>query len=150
MLILLWIIFVIIGIVITIKDETYDPISPFYWFCAVVVTILALIVIISAYPFKILDKLAMYEEENIKIEEKVKSTVQGYMNYESDTYKNLIENADLETLLIKYPELNSNELVKSEIELYKENSKKIKELREQEITKSVWDWWLKFNIGEEK
>ena len=149
MLILLWIIFVIIGIVITIKDE-WEEVSPIYWLCAVVVTILALIVIISTYPFKISDKLAMYEEENTRIEEKVKSTVQGYMNYESDTYKNLVENADLETLLIKYPELNSNELVKSEIELYKENNKKIKELREQEITKSVWDWWLKFNIGEEK
>ena len=71
----------------------------------------------------------MYEEENSKIETKVKDTVQVYMNYEQETYKSLVENANLETLLIKYPELNSNELVKSEIEIYKENNNKIKELK---------------------
>ena len=147
MLILIWIIFVIIGIVITIKDE-YGDFSPFYWVLAVFVTIFVIIFCLICYPYKISEKLSMYEEENMKIEEKVKSTVQGYMNYESDTYKNLVENADLETLLIKYPELNSNELVKSEVELYKENSKKIKELKEQKITKLTWDWWLKFNIGD--
>ena len=149
MLILIWIIFMIIGIVITIKDIDGEE-SVSYWFILVSITAIVILIFLLGYPFKISDKLEMYEEENIKIEEKVKSTVQGYMNYESDTYKNLIENADLETLLIKYPELNSNELVKSEVELYKENSKKIKELKEKKITKSVWDWWLKFNIGEEK
>ena len=146
MIILIYIIFIIIIIVVTVKDE-WEEISPVYWFCAVIVTIITIIIFILCYPFKITEKLTMYEEENTKIEEKVKSTVQGYMNYESETYSNLIKDAELETLLIKYPELNSNELVKSQIELYKENNKKIKELKEQKITKSVWDWWLKFNIG---
>lgn len=146
MIILIYIIFIIIGIVVTVKDE-WEEVSPVYWFCAVTVTILTIIIFILCYPFKITEKLTMYEEENTKIEEKVKSTVQGYMNYESETYSNLVKDAELETLLIKYPELNSNELVKSQIELYKENNKKIKELKEQQITKSVWDWWLKFNIG---
>ncbi len=146
MLILIYIIFIIIGIVVTVKDA-WEETSPFYWFCAVAVTVIIIIVFIFGYPFKISERLTMYEEENIKIEEKVKSTVQGYMNYETETYSNLVKDAELETLLIKYPELNSNELVKSQIELYKENNKKIKELKEQEITKSVWDWWLRFNIG---
>ena len=145
MIILVYFIFVIIGIIVTIKDE-WEEVSPVYWFCAVAVTLLTIIIFVLGYPHKISEKLTMYEEENTKIEEKVKSTVQGYMNYESETYNNLVKEAELETLLIKYPELNSNELVKSQIELYKENNKKIKELKELEITKSTWDWWLKFNI----
>lgn len=145
MIILIYFIFIIIGIVVTVKDE-WEEISPMYWFCAVTVIIITILFFILGYPFKITERLTMYEKENTKIEEKVKSTVQGYMNYESETYSNLVKDAELETLLIKYPELNSNELVKSQIELYKENNKKIKELKEQEITKSIWDWWLKFNI----
>lgn len=146
MIILIYIIFITIGIVVTIKDE-WGEVSPPYWFCAVAVTIITIVIFLLGYPYKISEKLKMYEEENTKIEEKVKSTVQGYMNYELETYSNLIKNAELETLLIKYPELNSNELVKSQIELYKENNKKIKELKEEEIVKSTWDWWLRFNIG---
>lgn len=86
----------------------------------------------------------MYEEENLKIETKVKETVRVYMNYEEEVYKNLVETADLTTLLIKYPELNSNELIKTEIDTYKENSKQIKKLKEQQIDKSLMAWWLYF------
>lgn len=96
------------------------------------------------YPYNCDKKLAMYEEENIKIETKVKETVRAYMNYEEDVYKNLIETADLTTLLIKYPELNSNELIKVEIETYKENSKQIKDLKSRQIDRSLMAWWLYF------
>ena len=108
---------------------------------------IALPIMLIAYPYNIDKKLEMYQQENIAIEEKVKNTVQGYMNYEQETYKTLVETAELEMLLIKYPELNSNELVKSEIEIYKENSKKIKELKERKINKDILGWWLYFNIG---
>lgn len=84
----------------------------------------------------------MYTQENIEIENKIKATVQLYMDYETETYNNLVENADLTTLVIKYPELNSNELVKYEIETYKENNDKIKELKEDKIKKNTLDWWL--------
>ena len=76
-------------------------------------------------------KIEMYQEENTNIETKVKETVRDYMNYEENTYKELIENADLTTLIIKYPELNSNELIKEEINLYIENNNNIKDLKEK-------------------
>lgn len=148
MLILLIIIFAIIGTIITIKTDGWSSAPIIYWTLFIIISLIIIPIFIFSYPYNVSEKLSMYEEENTKIEEKVKATVQGYMNYETDTYKNLVESADIETLLIKYPELNSNELVKSEIELYKENNKKIKELKEQEITKPVWDWWLRFNIGQ--
>lgn len=89
-------------------------------------------------------KLEMYNEENTQIETKVKETVRAYMNFEEETYKELIKNAELEFLIIKYPELNSNELVKKEIELYIENNAKIKELKEEKINLAIKKWWLYF------
>lgn len=101
-------------------------------------------ILLFFYPYNIDKKLAMYEEENQKIETKIKDTVRVYMNYEQETYKNLVETADLTTLLVAYPDLNSNELVKYEIEQYKANSDKIKEIKEQQIHKSTLNWWLYF------
>ena len=101
-------------------------------------------ILLFFYPYNVDKKLAMYEEENQKIETKIKDTVRVYMNYEQETYKNLVETSDLTTLLVAYPELNSNELVKYEIEKYKTNSDKIKEIKEQQIHKSTLNWWLYF------
>ena len=103
-----------------------------------------LLVAICSYPYNIDKKIAMYQEENTLIEEKVKNTVMAYMDYEQETYDNLVKNADLETLLITYPELNSNELVKSQIDTYVQNNNKLKELKEKQIDKSTMDWWLYF------
>lgn len=96
------------------------------------------------FPYKVDKKLEMYEIENQAIEEKIKNTVRDYMEYEESTYKQLLENADLSTMILKYPELNSNELVKAEIETYKENNNKIKELKEDKISRSTMAWWLYF------
>ena len=108
------------------------------------ISLLILIFMLLDYPYNIEEKITMYQEENALIEEKVKNTVRVYMDYEESTYKELVENADLTTLVIKYPELNSNELVKSEIQTYKENSDMIKSLKESEINKKTLNWWLYF------
>lgn len=111
------------------------------------IEILSLILLICSYPYNVDKKIEMYSEENQNIEQKVKSTVLAYLDYEKDVYKNMVQSAELQTLIIKYPELNSNELVKSEIETYKENNNKIKKLKESEIDKDIIGWWLFFNIG---
>lgn len=90
------------------------------------------------------DKIEMYQDENASIETKVKETVRAYMEFEEKTYTELVKDADLTTLLVKYPELNSNELVKTEILLYIANNSKIKELKEQQISLSIEKWWLYF------
>ena len=108
------------------------------------ISVIALFIMLICFPYNVDKKIPMYEEENQKIEIKIKETVRAYMNFEKETYTDLIENAHLETLLIKYPELNSNELIKSEIETYKENSKQIKQLKEGQINKSLMAWWLYF------
>lgn len=148
MLFLLLFIFIILFIVaIILDDKNCDFIAEFigfFSFCLIVVLIISITIIIIDYPRNINEKLNMYEEENQNIELKVKETVKVYMDYEQETYKNLVETADLTALLIKYPELNSNELVKHEIEIYKSNSDKIKELKEKQIDRSSYNWWLYF------
>lgn len=109
--------------------------------CIIVISVL---VSATANARTIDSRINMYTEENENIESKVKETVRAYMDFEEDTYTELIEDADLTTLIIKYPELNSNELVKSEIDLYIENSNKIKELKEKKIDITVKKWWLYF------
>lgn len=134
----------VIGCVLIAKDSDVG-------FALLIITLvlgavagIAFISLISTYPYNVDQKLEMYQEENIEIETKVKDTVRVYMDYEEDVYKNLIEAADLTTLLIKYPELNSNELIKTEIETYKENSKQIKDLKSKQIDRGLMAWWLWF------
>ena len=137
-------ILMIVGIILDWKDYGGGFLLTLSALLCGVIAVAALIVCLVNYPFGIEKKLQMYEEENLNIEAKVKETVQSYMNYEKDIYTNLVESANLETLLIKYPELNSNELVKAQIETYKENSNKIKELKEANIIKPTLAWWLYF------
>lgn len=143
MLLLLLAIAIALGLLasaLTKDTEDVFMITVFFGF----IPLLVLVIMLLSYPYKIDDKLKMYEEENKKIEEKVKDTVRVYMEYEKNTYNNLIKDADLTTLLVKYPELNSNELVKSEVNLYIENNKAIKELKVKKISRSTYNWWIYF------
>ena len=148
------VILIILIILCTICAKKAEEEMEYWWIlCTVVLIVLSIVVgivfigLVCEYPYNIDQKLEMYAEENENIETKVKQTVQAYMNYEQETYKSLVENADLQTLLIKYPELNSNELVRAEIETYKENNNKIKELKDKAIDKKVMGFWYFFNIG---
>lgn len=135
----LWLIFIIIGICRDWDVDTTELLGAGFF-----INLIIILIVLVFYPFKVDEKINMYTEENTNIELKVKETVRAYMNYEKETYTNLIESSDLTTLILKYPELNSNELIKVEIETYKENNAKIKELKEDKINKSIKSWWLYF------
>ena len=97
-------------------------------------------------------KIAMYQEENTKIEQDITTIVKDYMNYEKDTYKIASEQIDGSSLLVLtelYPDLKSNELVKKQIEIYTENNNKIKQLKEEKINNQMCKWWLYFGKIEE-
>lgn len=89
------------------------------------------------------DKIAMYEEQNTKIEEQIAEVVQQYMEYESGVFTEVASDSAI-TLVSLYPELKSDALVASQIELYAENNRKITELKEEKINGSVTRWWLYF------
>ena len=93
------------------------------------------------------DKIAMYQEENARIESQIETAVSEYMEYESSTFKELTPDTAI-TMASIYPELKANELVQTQISIYACNNEVIKELKVSKISGSVYRWWLYF--GKEK
>lgn len=89
------------------------------------------------------DKIAMYQEENTRIEEQIATVVEQYQEYETEIFTSVAPESSI-TLVAMYPDLKSDTLVQSQIETYTANNQKIKELKESKITGSVKRWWLYF------
>lgn len=94
-------------------------------------------------------KIAMYQEENNNIQTQITDIVGNYMKYESDTYdkslKNIdLKNSDVVVLTQLYPNLKSDEMVKTQIEIYQKNNETIKKLKEEKLDCEVSKWWLYF------
>lgn len=162
MLILLFCIFAIIlavGIVVykVFGDEMYQKdIEWIYWVlniigtvgCAVV-AIAALIVGITYSHHRIIDqRIEMYETENLQIEERISTAVDSYMTYESDTFDKY-DHDDALGMVTLFPELKSDSLISKQIEVYMENNKQIKLLKEEKLSYRIDAWWLFFGGGED-
>ena len=89
------------------------------------------------------DKIAMYEEENAKIETQIANVVEQYQKYETEIFTEVAPESSV-TLVSLYPELKSDTLVQSQIDIYVQNNEKIKELREKKINEKIYRWWLYF------
>lgn len=89
-------------------------------------------------------QIAMYEEENALIEEKVSNTVAKYMEYEKSIVIEVSPDDDAFSLVSLYPELSSDTLVSNEIELYINNNEKIKELKSEALNISNHKFWIYF------
>ena len=89
------------------------------------------------------EKIAMYEEENTKIEEQIAVVVKQYQEYEMGVFSDVKADSAV-TYVSLYPELKSDTLVQSQIEVYTANNEKIKELRERKIDYANVLWWLYF------
>lgn len=89
------------------------------------------------------EKIKMYQTENNKIENQIGELVKGYMDYESETYKNFKNESSI-TMVNLYPDLKSNELVQKQMNIYLTNNDKIKELNEKEIDTKIGKWLLYF------
>ena len=91
------------------------------------------------------DRIDMYEEENTRIERQIADVVEQYQKYETDIFMEVApENAV--TMVSLYPELKSNSLVQAQIEVYVENNKTIKYLKDKQINGDVYRWWLYFGV----
>lgn len=156
MLIVLFMIFlimIIIGLVWLGKSED----GFFAGFTIVLGGIFELVVvvamIVNAYNISKLQisgrKIAMYQEENNNIQSQITDIVDNYMKYESKTYdeslKNIdLKNSDVVVLTQLYPNLKSDEMVKTQIEIYQKNNETIKKLKEEKLDCEVSKWWLYF------
>jgi len=89
-------------------------------------------------------KVQMHEEENTKIELVIKTEIQAYMQHEHDTYVQIGDDEDVEILIIRYPELHSNELVQQQLQILQENNQIIRQLKTEKIDLIKVRWWLYF------
>lgn len=89
------------------------------------------------------DKIHMYTEQNTKIETQIEAAVEKYMNYESETFSSVSPESAI-TMVSLYPELKSDTLISSQIDIYVKNNAKIVELQESKINAGVARWWLYF------
>lgn len=94
------------------------------------------------------ERIAIYKEENIRIEEQVKTTVETYQEYEKEIFGNIdldkITGEKLIILTSVYPELKSDTLVQELITVYVNNNNQIKELKTKKLDYKVSCWWLYF------
>lgn len=138
MFLLLFVIFLIITIIFAIisynaPDDVWEGLGVFALIVTGVLAICVIFNLITVVSGRTLPaKIAMYEEENKRIEEDIAIMVKEYMQYEGDTFKDVSSESAI-TLVNLYPELKSSELVTQQISIHTENSKKIKELKESLI-----------------
>lgn len=92
------------------------------------------------------DRIAMYEEENARIEQQIADVVEQYQKYETDIFREVAPESAV-TMVSLYPELKSDSLVQAQIEVYTENNKTIRNLRDKQIKGNVYRWWLYFGGG---
>lgn len=90
------------------------------------------------------EQIAIYQEENTKIENTINEIITNYQEYEKDIFDNVV---DLNPTLIvnMFPELKSDQLVLEQIKIYNENNKEIKKLRKDKTIEKIYKWWLFFN-----
>lgn len=142
----------VVGLVISIKSD-FEPFGlGFLGMCSgiigsfvvVCMIILACFFVDDVVSEKTIDKkITVYEQANKEIETQIGALVQNYMEYEKDTFSNF-KNEDCMSLVSLYPELKSDELVQSQMNVYVKNNKKILELQEQKIDIEKSKWWLYF------
>ena len=133
--------FVLTILCIAFWDEDMAAIPGFLFLVFLAISIFVGIGVVNGRALD--SKIAMYIEENENIETEMNTLVEQYMNYESNTYGDLKGESSI-TLVSLYPELKTDALVTKQLDVYINNNKKIRELKENKIDLSVKKWWLYF------
>lgn len=89
------------------------------------------------------ERIAMYTEENQRIEEQIDILVKDYQEYERGIYADTKTESAI-TLVALYPELKADKLVESQLDIYIKNNEMIKSLKTSQINADVLRWWLYF------
>ena len=108
-----------------------------------------LLIVACVLTFAVIDasvideRIQMYTEENTKIEEQIATIVSQYQEYEHDIFTEVAPDSSV-ALVSLYPDLKSDTLVQSQIEIYIRNNEKIRALKNDAIFAPVYRWWLYF------
>lgn len=126
------------------KEHTGEVLQGIGWTITVIAAFAAIVLLVFSMIMSTADeKIDMYQEENTKIEQQIAEVVKNYQEYETDIFTELSPDSAM-AMISLYPELKSDKLVESQIEVYVENNKQIKYFKEQLISRSIVNWWLYF------
>jgi hypothetical protein len=89
------------------------------------------------------ERIAMYQEENAKIEQQIDILVKDYLEYERGVFTDSNSESAI-TLVSLYPELKADQLVSSQIDIYVKNNENIKSLKLEKLNAEIVRWWLYF------
>lgn len=89
------------------------------------------------------EQIAIYEEENAKLEEEVDAIVKSYMRFEQETYEQF-KNESSTVLIQLFPELKSNEVIQRQLSILEENKNQIVALKIKRTKLMRIHWWLTF------
>ncbi len=143
MLIVLFIILILVAIY-TLYELGWELFPLFCAICAGIVAFIMLVIGCGLATSSIIDqKIALYEERNQAIEERIDSTVKSYMEYENTTYTSF-KSGDGMVKIYNYPELKADALVAAQIETYISNKEQIVKLKQEKIELGASRWWLYF------
>lgn len=150
LILILGILVVIIGVCAWLSEITYTVDEMFYVGAVCMVIVFAIVSIttlntaLGLVDSRVIDeRIAMYEEENAKIELQIAETVKQYQEYEKGIFTDVAPD-DAVMVVAAYPELKSDELVQQQVQIYLANNEKIKELKEEAINVKVKKWLLYF------
>ncbi len=132
------ILIILIAIGLTINEFVDTPVGSFLSFIFSVFLVICIIVEICMMDDiaegKVIDeKIAVYEQENEKIETAINVLVKEYMTQEEKIMIKTANKESLITLVQLYPDLKSNDLVKKQMDIYVNNNKKIKKLKTKKL-----------------
>lgn len=131
-----------------LEDKCMDILGAGFMFVGggggLIAFIAAVVLIVCCSNTTVIDeKIAMYAEENTKIEQQMADAVAAYQKHETDVFTN-VKSESAVTLVSMYPELKSDTLVQSQLEVYVANSEMIKVLKVDKISAGIYRWWLYF------
>ena len=93
-------------------------------------------------------KIAVCEEENLRIESQIEATVNHYLEYEQGVFDkvDISDYSGDKLLLISqlYPELKADSLLQQQMDIYVKNNDEIRKLRLEKIDNQKWKFWLYF------
>lgn len=85
-------------------------------------------IICVASGFGIQEKIEIYEDQNVQIEQSIDAAVKAYCEHEQITYTQMSDGA-VALVAAAYPELASSELVKAQMDIWTFNSSELKDLK---------------------